>query len=420
MGTRRPASARLVVAGVIGACALGVGLGLWARPQDPDRLVEAAQVPEAIDPGPRRALQIVVDDAPAPIGPLLEVLPEDMAGAPSAAPAPAPFIAAPPVEAPVEARVPRRPASGLVKVDAPVAAEPEPVRAIAIYPTPEARAAKARALKAEKARLRKAEQARLDKAEQARARADDRKAEAAELEKARADQRRIEKVRLEKAKVAKADKKRLAEAAAKSSRSSEPGERKLAKKPAKAEKPVKLAKAEARSKREKAAKDLKAEAASQQLAKAKTPGKAKPKALAKRTPKPKVELAEARPKKAVKKVVRPDHTARIARAAPPKKAVSPRGEGPIRLARAETCASADPGEALVCADRRLGARDRQLQQAYRNAEASGVPASALRRQQTRWLQSRAAAAREAPWAVEDVYEARISELNDLSRDAREN
>lgn len=49
-----------------------------------------------------------------------------------------------------------------------------------------------------------------------------------------------------------------------------------------------------------------------------------------------------------------------------------------------------------------------------------MPANALRRQQARWLQARAAAAREAPWAVEDVYEARISELNDLTRDAREN
>ena len=92
----------------------------------------------------------------------------------------------------------------------------------------------------------------------------------------------------------------------------------------------------------------------------------------------------------------------------------------MRVARNDACASADPGEAAVCADRSLSARDRQLQRAYRNAEAAGVPASALRRQQDRWLQARAAAAREAPGAVEDVYVARISELNDLTRDAREN
>ena len=35
-------------------------------------------------------------------------------------------------------------------------------------------------------------------------------------------------------------------------------------------------------------------------------------------------------------------------------------------------------------------------------------------------QARAAAAREAPWAVEDVYVARISELKDQTRGAREN
>ena len=49
-----------------------------------------------------------------------------------------------------------------------------------------------------------------------------------------------------------------------------------------------------------------------------------------------------------------------------------------------------------------------------------MPASALRRREARWLEVRAAAAREAPWAVEDVYVARISEINDMIRDAREN
>jgi uncharacterized protein len=75
---------------------------------------------------------------------------------------------------------------------------------------------------------------------------------------------------------------------------------------------------------------------------------------------------------------------------------------------------------MVCADSRLSARDRQLQAAYREAMAAGVPATALRRQQVRWLAAREAAAREAPWAVEDVYVARIAELRDLIADAREN
>jgi uncharacterized protein len=80
-----------------------------------------------------------------------------------------------------------------------------------------------------------------------------------------------------------------------------------------------------------------------------------------------------------------------------------------------TCVSADPGEALVCGSPRLSVRERQMQQAYRQAEAAGVPADQLRRQQQRWLAARAAAARDAPWAVEEVYEARIAELNDQSR-----
>ena len=91
----------------------------------------------------------------------------------------------------------------------------------------------------------------------------------------------------------------------------------------------------------------------------------------------------------------------------------------MRVARNEACASPDPGEALVCADPRLHQRDRQLQRAFRNAEAAGVPASALQRQQERWRLARAAAARDGPWAVEDVYEARIAELHDLARDARD-
>lgn len=407
-GDRGPGSARLVVAGVFGACALGVGLGLWARPHDPDQPMAVAEAIDTPDPGPRRALQIVVDDAPAPIGPLLEVLPDDMAGTTRLAPGPAPFLPAPPIEP----MVPRRAASGLVKVDAPVAAEPEPVPIVAVKLRIDAEAETA-----------KADKARARKAELAAAKAARRKAEAAKVEQARADERRAEKARLAKAERAKAEKKRLAEAKAKTTKQTE---RKLAEKTSakaktseKAGKPVKLAKAEAKPKREKSEKARKTEAKSKQLAKAKATA-AKPKAQAKRAAKPKVQLAAAKPKAPAKKVIKPDRTTRVAKAAPPKKAVVPRGEGPMRIARANTCASDDPGEALVCADGRLGARDRQLQQAYRNAEASGVPASALRRQQARWLQARAAAAREAPWAVEDVYEARISELNDLSRDAREN
>lgn len=90
-----------------------------------------------------------------------------------------------------------------------------------------------------------------------------------------------------------------------------------------------------------------------------------------------------------------------------------------RLAGAPSrCASADPGEALACGDPGLGAAERRLNRAYREAAAAGVPPAVLERQQQRWRAARAAAAREAPWAVREVYQARIAELQDLTRDAR--
>lgn len=149
-----------------------------------------------------------------------------------------------------------------------------------------------------------------------------------------------------------------------------------------------------------------------------------PKAKTKPASRPKATLrAEAAPK-ARKPAAQKKPPTKLAKATPPKtrrpeKAVAPRGEGPLRVAR-DACALPDPGAALVCADRGLAARDQQLQRVYRRAEAAGVPAAALRRREARWLEVRAAAAREAPWAVEDVYVARISEINDMIRDAREN
>ena len=307
---------RMMWAGVAAACVLGVGLGFWARPAEPVETVSPA--PHSKSNLPRPVLQIVVDNTPAPIGRPLEVLSTEPAAPLSA---PARFSTLSPATA-----APRRAASGLVRVDAPVAVDPAPPvpsapkpkakpKAIAVEPEPrlaKARVVEARATQAERARAIKLAQAR--KAETVRA--------------------------------------------------------------------MKLAKAETR----RAKKALKIATA------AKAASALKP-----------VKVAAVRPEK--KKAAAKPATAR--------------GSGPLRVARADVCASHDPGEAIVCADRRLGARDRQLQAAYRTAEAAGVPASALRRQQTRWLQARAAAAREAPWAVEDVYVARISELKDQTRDARE-
>jgi hypothetical protein len=103
------------------------------------------------------------------------------------------------------------------------------------------------------------------------------------------------------------------------------------------------------------------------------------------------------------------------RAAPiPPPAPHPSG---LMKVSAPRCANRDPGEALVCADPSLGAADRQMTRAYQVARNAGVPDAQLQRQQQRWLAARSAAAREAPWAVHDVYLARIAELNGQARDA---
>lgn len=387
---RSGASGRMMAAGVVGALTLGGGLGLWARPAPPPQTLAAARA-IAPEDAPRPALQIIVEDVPAPIGPLLEVLPGDAA----------PQLAAP-----------RRPSAGLMKVDTVVAAEPLLVPTVKVEPKPESEVETVRPPKAPKAEKPRVEKSRIEhakaeakpkatarkvaEAKTERTEKADRKAKAARL--AKVDKAKAEKVRAEKLKVEKA---RAETARAEKRAVAQKAEKAKAAKLAKAEKATKLAKAEAAARKAK-----KAEAAkTKDVAKA----KAKPKtqlAQAKSPKKPAVEKASTRAKPAAK-------------APPPRKPVV-RGEGPMRVARNDACASADPGEAAVCADRSLSARDRQLQRAYRNAEAAGVPASALRRQQDRWLQARAAAAREAPWAVEDVYVARISELNDLTRDAREN
>lgn len=349
---------RLLAAGVVSAVSLGVGLGLWARPAPP---TEAQPMVLAPEDAPRPALQIVFDDTPAPLGPLLEVLPGEPASTPEPSPPPPDLIA------------PRRPAAGLMKVDAVVVDEPPPVPARKVAPKPA---------------VEPKSRPKIDKPPR--------------IQTAQAKP----KPKAEKLRVAVAKPKPVAKP-------------KGAMKLAKAEKPTKAEKA-------KAAKLAQATAKRETALKAKTEAR-RMAALAKTTKaaKRKTQLAEAKAQKS-RKIEKASVKIVVAKAPPPKpkppvtKRPPPVGQGPLRVARNDACASSDPGQAVVCADRRLGARDRQLQRAYRDAEAAGVPASALQRQQARWLQARAAAAREAPWAVEDVYEARISELNDLTRDARRN
>lgn len=74
-----------------------------------------------------------------------------------------------------------------------------------------------------------------------------------------------------------------------------------------------------------------------------------------------------------------------------------------------------PSERMVCVDPNLAAADRRLATAYRDAVKAGVPERVLRRQQDMWLGAREAAARYGPEDVSRVYEARISELEGMSR-----
>ena len=400
---KRPGPGRLVAAGAVSALALGVGMGLWARPVPPETPHPTTMAPED---APRPALQIVVDESPAPLGPLLEVLPGEASDFRDSAPTPP----APPPEI----VAPRRAVTGLMKVDAIVAAEPLLVPAVKVEPKPmpEPKVEKA----PEKPKVQKAKAEPKPKPEKLKvAEAKPKKAEKAKAEPPKLDMAKLEKARLEKTRAAKAEKTRLAKA-------EKARTERLAKaEKAKAEKAKAVQLAQAEAKREKAAK---AKAETRRLA---ALVKATPKKLKAEISKKKTQLAQAKPAKrpiAVKPKVEKASTKPVIAKAPvrkpPPRRIAPVGQGPMRVARNDTCASSDPGQAVVCADHRLGARDRQLQQAYRNAEAAGVPTSSLQRQQARWLQARAAAAREAPWAVEDVYEARISELNDLTRDAREN
>ncbi len=345
---------RLVVAGVAFACVAGASLGLWARPAAQGRR-EGPQTPRAqmvAAAAVRPRLEIIIAEAPAPIGAPLEVMPAhaQLAAAPARSPEPGP--------------TPSWRAPALIKVDTPAAPPIEPVRVAA---RPEPKPAKAE-VQVAKAKSKPAEvETRLAKADPPKAKPKASKTELAKAEKTKAEKAEAEKIQLAKAEKRKARKLELAKAEKRRARE--------------AEAKMELAKAEREAEKAEAAKK------STRLASVVKAVKAVPKKLKPKT----VELAEAKPVKSA--------------------AAKPKARDMTRAAD-RTCASSDPGEALVCANPRLAQRDRQLQRAFRDAESAGVPASALRRQQDRWI-----AAREAPWAVEDVYEARIAELNDLARDA---
>lgn len=446
----------ILFAGVAGACALGVGAGLWARPALHERQAAAATPPDAVAPAPptRRMLEIVVNDRP---------LPPPTPAAPIAV---LPQSAAPPTMSlqPVEPPAPKRPPEGLIRADvvAPPAAEAAPpaVHHSVILP------AIAGVLAATRHAIARAEAPATERHEGASApvrlakadpppkpahHADPAKAKAAaDKAAAKAAAVRQEKIQLAKAQAAKtqaakahAAQVQLARAEAAQARADKAAAHKLemaqaakAAKAAKAQK-VLLAEAEARGRaeareqaRQEALADARKRARLEALAHAVT--RALPHAV--RHEPATVQLAQASHRHAAKpaheaKVERASlkshrheaaHAApsQVARARPDLEAPQP-GNGLMKVSTTPHCARSDPGEALVCADPSLGAADRQLSRAYQGARAAGVPDAQLRSQQQRWLAARSAAAREAPWAVRDVYMARIAELNGQAKDARD-
>ena len=362
----RHGGGRVVAAGVVGACILGVSLGLWARPVDHEQMLGGPQPVQAESPEPPgQRLQIVIDDAPpAPLGAPLEVLPAQGLEAQRAT-----SVLAPPDPEPVEPVAPRRAPAGLMKVDAPAAA--------AVVPP----------LKREPAKPKRVEP---------------------RVEKAAAATTAPRKVPAEKTamKVVEHPKPRPNAEKAILARAPKPNPAKA--KPAQIAKltPVKAeTRARARDRQVTLVHAVKPETPKRRI-EVKATRRDAPKAtrIAVRQP-PKPAL------RAPPRTIKASAPKPIARPTPRPAKPALHGEGPLRMVR-NTCGSSDP---IVCADPRLSVRERQLQAAYHQAEAAGVNPEQLRRQQQRWLAARAAAAREAPWAVEEVYEARIAELNDQSR-----
>jgi uncharacterized protein YecT (DUF1311 family) len=407
---KRPglAARHILFAGVAGACVLGVGLGLWARPAMSERQAAAVRPADAPKPQPTaaaRQLEIVVDDRPAPIGAPIDVLPASSAPRPRIAP-PAPLA---------EPQAPVRPAQGLLRVQdvtappppqpvarpklaplvvaalvapKPLAAKtkpvpPAPVHVAAVHPAPTHLAKAAPPPKPVAKPSRKIELARAAAA----------KAAAHKLELAQAA-KAAKAARAEQIQLAKAEARGRAEARAE----------------AKAE-----ALAFARENARKRARLASLAHAFQRL----LPHQAKPAPVevarldrkhAHRTRRePQVERASLKTHRAPHQALPPMRTHAM-------QAAPSHASGLMKVS-APRCANRDPGQALVCADPSLGAADRQLTRAYQDARNAGVPDVQLQRQQQRWLAARSAAAREAPWAVHDVYLARIAELTGQAREA---
>lgn len=479
-GRRRGLGPRHVLfAGVAGACVLGVGLGLWARPGQAERRMAVA-APEADAPNADPAshkLRIVLDDHPAPaevpanglVTPAVPVGPvaTPVAAAfttpappapPLAAPAapiappvlrvqtPLPAIAPPPAQPaarpamtlpkltpvmvaalaevrslqtklskpiPPLVRLPSAPPAELAKAEPPPAptpravpkAAPKPAHAVQLAQAADhaaamqAAAARAQAQKLAAAKALAARRIELAKAAQA-AQAQKAEIQKAKFEKAAAD--RLEKTRLAKAEQAEQLKLAKAEARGRAEAQAEARAEAVAEAREEARKQIRLASL-ARVVRQILPQHAVKPAPPAETARNDRNHKGRHEAV--------MEQASLKARHTPPRTAPPP-----TRSAPAPILAPPHASGLVKVSTPR-CASRDPGEALVCADPSLGAAERQLSRAYQGARAAGVPEAQLQRRQQQWLAARAAAAREAPWAVHDVYLARIAELNSLARDA---
>jgi chemotaxis protein histidine kinase CheA len=416
---RGRATRQLLFAGVAGACVLGLGLGLWARPGEAERRLSLTAAHGPTAPGqPKPTLQIVLGDKA-----LASVAPRPAPVLASDHPVASSFAAAPPLALTPEPIAPSGPPQGLMKAHAvttPVvtpapqpdliaqaaAAQRRQAAADAAEAKAQAEAArqKAAAQKLAAAKAEKTEKLAAEKAAHAQALAKaDKAAKAAQLAKA------VKAQQAETARLAGLDARKTKLARAKVEAAHKSEELRLAR----AEAAAQAAAIDARKHR---IADL-AHKLAQAMERKRTEA-AEARAEAQRE----VKLAEAKAARAMRARAeqariekatlqrRQDAAARAAQ----KRTIH--GEGPLRLA-SNHCASGDAAAALVCADPGLSSADRQMNRVYHEAEAAGVPGWRLHQQQQRWLQARAAAAREAPWAVHDVYVARIAELQDQARNA---
>ncbi|MDB5424325.1 MAG: hypothetical protein JWQ29_1741 [Phenylobacterium sp.] len=358
-----PPGRRLLFAGVAAAALMGVGLGLWARPAMSERQL-AAPVAVESPPAPGRTLQIVVEDTPAPLGAPIEVLP---------ASAERGMAAPPPERQQMEPVAPVRPPAGLVRVQT-VEAEPA---------EPAPRRATAKAAPRAVARIAEKPKPAVKVRPMLQVKAPAAKVRPAHIEKVKA----VEKAGL------KPQKAKIAKAAAKPARLS--GDKLRLARLDRREKPARVEKVEAH-------RPSRLSGLVHAIARA-APHKAEP------APKlQKVQVERKKPKAAARPPVQKVAVkARPAKAAPVQAIRPARGAGPLRLAKY-----------THRPDSTISDADRQMSRAYSTARAAGVPDWQLRRQQQRWEAARASAAREAPWAVHDVYLARIAELHDLTRDAQ--